>query len=524
MGGAWSCCANKRGRDPDDDIAPMPTKSAKAANFWVPNNTGRGYDKDYDIEHKPIGAGAFGTVKTVVSKRTGERRALKTIRKSTKTWLGGSATHASDHELLVTEIDINLGLDHPNIAKLFNVYEDSRAVYMVLELCQGKDILALIAEQKRLSEPISAFVMDSLLSAVAYLHSTSVSICHRDLKLDNMLLKKNTPWNDNTIKLIDFGLAQRFTPGETKLTGKVGTPSYIPPEVYALKNYNEKADVWSCGVIMYTLLSGFFPFSGNKESDIYMSVTTDKLEFDDDIWKGIDQGAKDLITMMLYKDPVQRVSAMAARHHEWILDRQEHCTGERSSLLVRGTLDAQQYANLQAFSAKTRFEKVAATMVAHLLDDSEIEQIQRKFKALDANGDGKLSLKEIEEAITGEGLKDDLQELFDEIDFNSSSQIEYSTFIASMMDERYFHKEEHLWRAFKSMDQNNVGAITVQELAKALQDLDSSDAPVTADEIKRIMEKADTNGDGQITFDEFAALICGKTHGVTVSEGKNSPD
>jgi len=102
-----------------------------------------------------------------------------------------------------------------------------------------------------------------------------------------------------------------------------------------------------------------------------------------------------------------------------------------------------------------------------------------------------------------------LEELFRQIDFSTTSEIDYSTFIAAMMDQKFMTREEYLWRAFKSMDQSNSGSITIEDLGRALHNLGGSDAPIDPDEVKNIMANADTNHDGEISFEEFSACICG---------------
>jgi calcium-dependent protein kinase len=170
------------------------------------------------------------------------------------------------------EIDILKNLDHPNILKLYEVYEDKQNIYLVTEFCSGGELFDEIIAKGRFEEHEAAFIMKQLFSAIAYCHSKNV--CHRDLKPENILLDAN---DKRSIKLIDFGTSQVYT-DEEKMEVVIGTSYYIAPEVLAGK-YTEKCDMWSLGVILYILLSGQPPFPGENEKEIIAKVKIGKYEF-----------------------------------------------------------------------------------------------------------------------------------------------------------------------------------------------------------------------------------------------------
>jgi len=155
------------------------------------------------------------------------------------------------------EIDILKNLDHPNILRLYEVFEDKKFIYLVTEFCEAGELFDEIVKRQRFDERDAAIIIKQLLSAIAYCHSKSV--CHRDLKPENILIDNKETLS---IKLIDFGTSQKFDT-EEKMELILGTAYYIAPEV--LKGeYDEKCDVWSCGVILYILLSGSPPFNGKN--------------------------------------------------------------------------------------------------------------------------------------------------------------------------------------------------------------------------------------------------------------------
>jgi calcium-dependent protein kinase len=150
-------------------------------------------------------------------------------------------------------------MDHPNILKLYEVFEDQKFIHLVTELCQGGELFDYILEKRKFSEKTAAHFMKQLFQAIAYCHRKG--IVHRDLKPENLLLEQHS--ETASIKVIDFGTSALIDPKKV-LSQKLGTPYYTAPEVLK-SNYNEKCDVWSCGVIMYIMLCGYPPFNGGND-------------------------------------------------------------------------------------------------------------------------------------------------------------------------------------------------------------------------------------------------------------------
>ena len=164
------------------------------------------------------------------------------------------------------EVDILRKADHPNIIRLYEFYEDEKHYHLVTEYISGGELFDFIIKSKMFSEGIAANFLRQILSAVAYCHEHN--IVHRDIKPENILLDKESP--DATVKVIDFGTSAIYE--ETKqLTQKYGAAYYIAPEALR-RDYNEKCDVWSCGVILYIFLCGRPPFSGRNDKEILLRV------------------------------------------------------------------------------------------------------------------------------------------------------------------------------------------------------------------------------------------------------------
>ena len=254
---------------------------------------------NYVISSK-IGSGAFGYVRLAVHKDTGQKRAIKTIEKESIT------KDMKERTKFFNEVDILRRADHPNIIKLYEFYEDEKHYHLVTEYVPGGELFDFIIKSKMLSENIAANFLKQILSAVAYCHEHN--IVHRDLKPENLLMDKESV--DATVKIIDFGTSAIFEEAK-QLTQKYGTAYYIAPEVLR-KQYNEKCDIWSCGVILYIFLCGRPPFSGKNDKDILMKVQQGNVTMTGQEWVKVSQEAKSLVTKMLAYDPKLRYSAKQA--------------------------------------------------------------------------------------------------------------------------------------------------------------------------------------------------------------------
>ncbi|KAM7266262.1 hypothetical protein ACFE04_004159 [Oxalis oulophora] len=262
--------------------------------------------KDRYVLGNQLGWGQFGIIRTCSDKLTGELLACKSISKD-------RLVTSDDTKSVKLEIEIMTRLSgHPNVVDLKAVYEDEDYVHLVMELCAGGELFHWLERCGRFSETEARVIFRNLMLVVSYCHDNG--IVHRDLKPENILLA--TKSSSSPIKLADFGLATYIKPGQ-KLHGTVGSPFYIAPEVLA-GGYNEAADIWSAGVILYILLSGMPPFWGKTKSQIFDAVKAADLHFPCDPWDRISESAKKLVQGMLCTDPSRRLTAEQVLEHSWI--------------------------------------------------------------------------------------------------------------------------------------------------------------------------------------------------------------
>jgi len=254
-----------------------------------------------------IGKGGFSIVYHAERKKSGEEFAVKKIEKK--------KVEGDDIKLLRREIQIMKKLDHPNILKLYEVYEDDDSFYLVMELVKGKELFDKIVERGMYSERDAANIIAQVVSAVEYLHENGIA--HRDLKPENLLVEGEE--EDSIVKIADFGFAKSFG-GETgeKLMTSCGSPGYVAPEILTAESYDKSVDMWSVGVILYILLSGYPPFYADSAPALFKKIMDVKYDFDDSVWDDISDTAKDLIRNLLVKDPAKRYTAQQCLAHPWI--------------------------------------------------------------------------------------------------------------------------------------------------------------------------------------------------------------
>ena len=183
-------------------------------------------------------------------------------------------------------------LDHPNIAKYYETYNDQKYIYLVMEFVNGKQLFEKITEQENqtFTETTAARYMKALFNAINHCHSQD--IIHRDIKPDNIMITKS-----DQVKLIDFGLS-KATNNNRNLTTVAGTPYYMAPEVLE-GSYGKKADLWSLGVLLYTLVSGYLPFQGNNAPEVFRKIKEADYHFNHREFDAVSPECKDLISKLL---------------------------------------------------------------------------------------------------------------------------------------------------------------------------------------------------------------------------------
>ena len=399
------------------------------------------------------------------------------------------------------EINILSKVDHPNIIRLYEIFEDERYISLIMEFCQGGELFQKINElaekDQSFSEKEAVKIFKQLMSAVSYCHSQG--ICHRDLKPENILFLTKDP--NSPIKIIDFGLSKIF--GEIKpimkgnkvekniMSLRVGTAYYMSPEVLQ-GNYDNKCDIWACGVILYIMLCGYPPFDGETENDILKAISKKKFFFPEEEWKSVSDDAKDLIKHMIC-DPDKRYNAEMILNHPWI---------EKNAPNSKGNLSKFNVQSLKNFGNLYKLTKYVLGFIASRADEGDIVNLRKIFEEMDTNKNGTLNINEIKSGIDkmekAKEINDEEKEnIIQKIDTDKSSKIEYNEFLAACLEQKVYLREENLLSAFMMLDFDGSGKISKSEIKKALNgDIDN-------ETLDKIIKDFDLDGDGEIDYKEF---------------------
>ena len=439
----------------------------------------------YSIKYE-IGSGSFGRVVAAVHNLTNESRAIKIINKY-------SIRDEEMRSKIMNEVDIMKRLDHPNIVKLYEFHEDEFNLYLIMDLCTGGELLESILTNKCFSEYQAADYMKQLISTVVYMHS--LHIVHRDLKPENMLIENAKSSN---IKLIDFG-ASIYYASKKPMTLRVGTVSYIAPEVINQK-YTEKCDIWSCGVIMYLLLTGMLPFKHKDRMKTIELIKSGNYLLKGDIFESISDKAKDLIRKMLEVNPEKRLTALQVYNHPWF----QITLGPQ---IQQCYLDSVSI-NLKTFHETSKLQRaVIRFIVSQLLTSTEKNELTNIFKEFDKSGLGKIGATELEiywkKIFSQEINQDDIGKILQRIDTDRSGYIDYSEFLAAAMDRKKLLSSERLDAAFIAFDNDKNGKISALELKEMLD----NNQDLEIDEYTNLIKEVDQNGDGCVDLTEFKIMM-----------------
>eukprot|EP00178_Gracilaria_changii_P002042 TRINITY_DN1300_c0_g1_i1.p1 TRINITY_DN1300_c0_g1~~TRINITY_DN1300_c0_g1_i1.p1 ORF type:complete len:634 (-),score=105.65 TRINITY_DN1300_c0_g1_i1:5701-7335(-) len=335
---------------------------------------------------KVIGRGAYSEVYLARDKQRNELCAIKVLERS-------NTEHA---KLIDRELEVLRLLNHQNIVQIYDIFDSARETFVVMEYLAGGELLEMITENDHLSEKNSKQVIREVLQAVHYLHARG--IVHRDVKPENILCV-NRGW-PLRVKITDFGLSKSVgglgdDDAQRVMRSQCGTAYYLAPEIANSLPYGKPVDLWACGVVLYVMLAGKFPFYG-KSGDKFMRRLRAGVRFPEEEWNGISADAKALVRGLLDPSPASRLTAAQALEHRWLVDEADVTA---SSMPSRAVVEAQQ-------KVQRRFN--AATEPLSL----QLAQFSASNRRARARTGGALEVGEMEETGAGVVRTDDHEEVY----------------------------------------------------------------------------------------------------------------
>ncbi|XP_024286446.1 ribosomal protein S6 kinase alpha-2 [Oncorhynchus tshawytscha] len=338
--------------DQEQSVAEIRQTSTVNTIVQQLHGTNINFTDGYEMK-EDVGLGAYSVCKRCIHKITSVEYAVKIIDRAKKD---------PSEEI---EILLRYG-QHPNIITLKDVYDDGKYVYLVMELMRGGELLDRILHQKSFSERETSAVLCTITKTVEYLHSQGV--VHRDLKPSNILYVDETG-DPESIRICDFGFAKQLRAENGLLMTPCYTANFVAPEVLKKQGYDAACDIWSLGILLYTMLAGFTPFANGPNDtpeEILARIGSGKYALIGGNWDTVSDAAKDIVTKMLHVDPHQRLTAPQVLRHQWIVNREQLSQSQlirQDVQLVKGAMAA-TYLALNRLPLAPKLEPVESSSLA----------------------------------------------------------------------------------------------------------------------------------------------------------------
>jgi len=479
------------------------------ASLLLVQNSSRPLGQHYRVK-KLLGEGAFGNVFLAKHAITQTERAIKQIPKTGV---------KEDMRFVQSELQAMSKLDHPNVVKMYEFFEDDRMLYIVMDCYTGGDFNDL--------DPSEALEVRSLYRdvflALAYCHDLGVA--HRDLKFDNCLICVLANGRKSG-KVVDFGLAAIRQIGESQewLNETLGTRYFLAPEVIDGKTiYGVKVDIWSLGVMIYVTLTDYTEHPCAKNAthldNRHLLDLIKRGEIRQKPLRRADPAARELVSGLLQPEQAKRLSALEALQKDWLCPVDPGSPSRRSrepptpsscggtsfgdrspSGLGAGDLDTIAV-RMHNFSKLSKFERAVLTLAAHNAAEKEVEELRDTFHDLDTGRDGTLSKDEIRAGlrIAGHEVSDEtLDSIFEALDSDGTGKVMYTEWLASTLEPSSLASESAIKMIYDFFDLEQDGTVSREELLQVLGDERLVD---------EVISRGDVSNDGVLDEKEFRSLL-----------------
>ena len=492
MGNCLALLSEKHGKTKLEKEVHVRRKTQHLIQNLVHEELKRKVEEVYEIHGgKILGTGVSGIVRIATHRVTGKKYAMKTLHLS-------RIKDSNSLEVLRNEVKIMSELDHPNIVRLYEIYETEQHIFLIMELCTGGELLdkLYLQQNHHYTDKTARLLIKKILGALRYCHDHHIA--HRDLKLENFLFESDA--EDAELKLIDFGLSRHYDEG-TMMHRPVGTAYYVAPEVLS-GSYTNECDLWSVGVISYMLLTGRPPFNGANDTETLGKVRSGQFSFPADIFDKISPNAKDFISELLVVNHKLRMTAKEAQEHPWMKERYRRSSSItilpelHSSLEQKVTTGAQQ-------------NTINVTNTINGIDITTVTTTTTTTTTTLALNGTTTNPKNVEVQLLVDDKDDDYDEPTRPVSIDIATSMKefhaFSSMKKIVMEIVAFtlRPEEirDLRKEFEKIDYNNNGELTLEEISEALINTNK----ISRQEIEKIFADIDLDCSGKLSYHEFLA-------------------
>lgn len=435
-----------------------------------------------------------GAIYLIEKKDNKELRTIKSLKKK--------ENNIINIELLKKDIDNLKLLSHTNILQLYEVYDNNKYLSYVTEYCAGGSLSKNIKHFKKYSEIYIACIMYQIFDALNYAHKNN--IIHTCLNPDYILLKNKLKKGYPDIKIYGFGLAKLYINNKNKVYDY--SPNYIAPEIFSNQT-DPKSDIWSCGVLLYVLLTGKFPFKGETFEQLKQNIIQGKLLLNDYYINKASAHVKNILSKLLKLNINERISAEQALEDEWF--KSLNIREKLSDLNIN--LIQEVIEQIGKFKLTNKLQiPILDFFITKALSEEETKFGAHLFTILDTNNDGEISkeefihkITEIYEESNQKISKEKLGNLYKIFLFDKLEKVTYKNFSIVICNRNNVLHEEYLEKAFLCLDKDKNKLLSFYDLEFALK----KDKYYDSKKLEEIFTKSDSNYDGNIDYNEFKKMI-----------------
>lgn len=443
---------------------------------------------------KRLGEGFVGQVRSAtLNKNPNFLYAVKSIKKK--------ELKKANARYVKKEIDIIKETDCSYIIQFYECYEDQNFIHIVLEYCEGGDLVTLVENRRGLSEGLAKRYFWQAAVAINYLHH--FGIIHRDIKLDNFLLSNNPP-EEADLKLSDFGFATEYKKEKPK--SMVGTPYYVAPEILE-QNYSKECDIWSLGVMLYMMVFAEPPFKGANNKAIFDQVKNKELNFQaSSKLNNSDPELQKLLYKLLKKDPEKRCTLTEALQSPWLQPAFTDYASRWNTYLKKDILLA-----MKDITSYTAFQRQIIKLVVRTnLETFEVVIRSKIFALLDYKNTGVIDKHELFRVFKDYEIESSLEECSNIIEkacLGTEEIITFTEFVAATADPKLFFSEEFLQPVFNRIDIDNSKTISMENIEHCFRRFGYQ---LSSKVLAIIRQELDLDTKETLTFEEFKKMLANK--------------